>query len=89
MTIAERIEAKLTDAFAPTRLEIHDDSHRHQGHSGWQPGGETHFRVVVVSDRFSGVGRVQRQRMVYDALSAELAERVHALQVTARLPEED
>ncbi|SDG08689.1 transcriptional regulator, BolA protein family [Limimonas halophila] len=89
MTMAERIEAKLRDAFTPERLEIADDSHKHRGHSGWLPGGETHFRVTVVSPVFEGVSRVQRQRMIHDALSAELAERVHALQLTARTPAED
>jgi len=89
MTMADRIDARLREAFAPARVEIVDDSEKHRGHSGWRPGGETHFRVTIVSDAFDGVGRVQRQRLVYDALNAELAERVHALQLTVRTPAED
>lgn len=89
MSMAERIDSRLRAAFAPERLEIADDSEQHRGHSGWRPGGETHFRVTIVSEAFEGVGRVQRQRLVYDALHAELAERVHALQLTTRTPAED
>ncbi len=89
MQFAERIERKLRDALAPERLEIADDSHKHHGHAGWREGGETHFRVLVVSRGFDGMSRVARQRLVYDTLAEELAERVHALQLTCRTPEED
>jgi len=88
MTMAERIESKLTAAFAPERLEIVDDSHKHAGHGGWREGGETHFNVTVVSAAFAGQSRVMRQRAVYAALAEELAERVHALQLTTLTPEE-
>lgn len=103
-TIRERMETKLTQAFAPAKLVIHDDSHRHAGHAdriaalkergggdGHAPvdgGGETHFRVEIVSDAFAGQNRVARQRMVFDVLKEELAERIHALQISARTPEE-
>ena len=89
MTMAERIERKLTDRFSPSRLEVADDSHRHAGHSGARPGGETHFRVEIVSDRFAGLNRVARQRLVYEALQEELADRVHALQLKTLAPDED
>jgi BolA protein len=89
MSFAERIRSNLTQTLQPARLEVHDDSEMHRGHSGYREGGETHFRVLVVSDRFQGVSRVARQRLVYDALSAELTERVHALQLSCRTPEED
>jgi BolA protein len=88
MSFAERIETNLTQALQPARLEVHDDSEMHRGHGGYREGGETHFRVLVVSDRFQGMSRVARQRLVYDTLSAELTERVHALQLTCRTPEE-
>lgn len=71
------------------RLEIVDESHKHEGHAGWRPGGETHFRVRVVAPCFRGESRVGRQRMVYEALAEELADRVHALQLTTLTPEED
>ena len=89
MTMAERIERKLRERLAPLRLEVADDSQRHEGHAGWAPGGETHFRVTVVTAAFAGKSRVARQRMVYQLLADELAERVHALQLTTRTPEED
>lgn len=88
MTMAERIERKLTAAFAPARLEIRDDSHKHAGHAGWREGGETHFHVTIVSQAFAGQSRVARQRAIYAALADELAERVHALQLTTLTPEE-
>lgn len=89
MRIAERIERKLREALDPHRLELADDSDKHEGHSGWQPGGETHFRLLIVSEAFSGRTRVERQRMVYDILREELRERVHALQLTTKAPHED
>lgn len=89
MSVASRIEAKLTAAFRPHRLEVMDESERHRGHAGWREGGETHFRVTVVSESFAGQSRLERQRAVYSALVEELAGGVHALQVVARTPEED
>jgi BolA protein len=89
MTIAATIERKLTERFAPTRLDIIDDSHRHAGHAGAQPGGETHFTVVMVSAAFAGVGRVARQRLVYETLAEELAGGVHALSLTTLAPAEE
>ena len=88
MSMADRIESKLTEAFAPSQLEIKDQSYLHAGHTGARPGGETHFHVTMVSDRFAGQNRVARQRSVYAVLSDELAERVHALQLTLRTPDE-
>jgi BolA protein len=89
MTVAATIERKLTERFAPTRLEVIDDSHRHAGHAGAQPGGETHFTVILVSNKFSGVGRVARQRLVYETLAEELAGGVHALSLTTLGPGEE
>ncbi|MGF1611528.1 MAG: BolA family protein [Kiloniellales bacterium] len=88
MTMAERIERKLTAAFAPAQLEIRDDSHKHAGHGGWREGGETHFHVTIVSEAFAGQSRGARQRAIYAALADELAERVHALQLATLTPEE-
>lgn len=89
MEYATRIETKLTQALAPTRLRVKDVSHRHAGHAGARPEGETHFDVEVVSAAFAGLNRVARQRLVYDTLRDELAERVHALQLRTLTPEED
>lgn len=93
MTVAETMAKKLAERFAPTRLEIVDDSARHAGHAGHPggagQGGETHFSVTVVSDVFAGMGRVARQRLVYETLAAELEGTVHALALATLTPGED
>ena len=89
MFVADTIRQKLTQRFAPTRLEIEDESHRHIGHEGARPGGETHFAVTIVSAAFTGQSRVTRQRLVYQTLAAELATQVHALSLTTLTPDED
>jgi BolA family transcriptional regulator, general stress-responsive regulator len=88
MPVADTIRRKLTDRFAPIRLVIEDESHRHAGHEGARPGGETHFAVTIVSAVFIGQGRVARQRLVYLTLAEELATRVHALSLTTLAPDE-
>lgn len=87
MTRRERIESRLRAAFAPSLLEVVDDSARHAGHAGAEPGGETHYRVIVVSERFHGLSRVECQRLVYTVLEDELRSGLHALQLTTRAPE--
>lgn len=89
MSVAETIRRKLTERFVPTRLDVIDESHRHAGHAGSRPGGETHFAVTITSALFAGLNRVARQRLVYDALKQELAAGVHALSLTTLSPEED
>lgn len=88
MAMADTIRRKLTAALKPILLEIVDDSHRHAGHAGARPGGETHFNVKIVSEAFIGKSRVERQRMVFRALEAELADRIHALALITRAPGE-
>lgn len=88
MDVATRIRTKLTEALAPERLDIVDESHKHAGHAGHDGRGESHFRVAIVSAAFRGQSRVARQRQVYGILSEELADRVHALALTTRTPEE-
>jgi BolA family transcriptional regulator, general stress-responsive regulator len=87
-TRSDRIAAVLRAAFAPSALEIIDDSARHAGHAGARPGGETHFSVLLVSPRFRGMSRVQRARTVHEALAAEFGDGLHALSLTLRTPEE-
>jgi BolA protein len=89
MKVAEAIRTKLTAAVAPAKLTIIDESDRHAGHAGSRPEGETHFQVVVVASAFEGKSRLERQRMVYGVLAAELADRVHALTLKTLTPEED
>jgi len=89
MTVAETMRRKLTERFAPSRLDIVDESHRHAGHAGARPEGETHFAVTIVSPAFAGLNRVARQRLVYETLADELASRVHALSLTTFAPGEE
>jgi BolA protein len=86
--IFDAIQTKLTSAFAPTRLEIEDDSARHEGHAGARPGGESHFNVTIESAAFEGAAKVARQRMVHRALADELAGPLHALSIKALAPGE-
>jgi BolA protein len=88
MRVADSIERKLTEALAPERLAVIDQSHLHAGHAGARPEGETHFRVEVVSAAFRGLSRLAREREVQRILAAELAGPVHALSVSADTPEE-
>ena len=88
MQIAERIRVKLTEGLAPSRLDVEDESHKHVGHAGHDGLGESHFAVTVVSQAFVGLSRIDRQRLVYRLLADEMAERVHALAISARTPEE-
>lgn len=87
-TRKEIITEKLTRAFAPESLDIVDESHLHEGHAGHRPGGETHFRVYIVSQAFEGKSRVQRHRLVNETLARDLAEGVHALAIHPSAPGE-
>lgn len=80
----ERIRAKLEAGLSPTSLEIFDESEQHRGHGGFREGGETHFRIVIVSPAFAGLSRIDRERRVHALLAEELAGRVHALTLSLR-----
>ncbi|MEM6665080.1 MAG: BolA family protein [Pseudomonadota bacterium] len=80
------IAAKLTAAFSPAQLEVIDESHLHAGHAGARPGGETHFRVRIEAPAFNRTTRLQRHRLVNEALAEELATTVHALAIDAKAP---
>jgi BolA family transcriptional regulator, general stress-responsive regulator len=86
MRMEDLITNKLTEAFLPESLQVVDESHRHEGHAGHRPGGETHFRVHIVSEAFRGKSRIERHRMINATLSAELAGSVHALAIHASAP---
>ena len=82
----ENIRRTLEAVLAPTRLDIEDDSHRHAGHVGAKGGG--HYRVYVVSAKFSGRTLIARHRMVYEALAEQMKGDIHALSIVAKAPEE-
>ena len=89
MSVADEIRTKLIQGLSPIRLDIVDESHLHAGHSGAPEGGESHFRVSVVSSAFDGISRIQRQRMVYRLLESELQGTIHALSLITRTLAED
>jgi BolA family transcriptional regulator, general stress-responsive regulator len=88
MTMKDNITKKLTEAFMPESLDVSDESHLHEGHAGHRPGGETHFRVYIVSKTFAGKSRIDRHRMINSLLANELEATVHALAVKALAPGE-
>lgn len=83
---AEAIRACLNAALQPVSLEVDDDSHLHAGHAGAREG--RHFSVRLVSDRFAGLNRVARHRLVYDSLGILMGSGIHALAIDARAPGE-
>jgi BolA protein len=85
---ADRIRSALEAAFAPARVSVADDSHRHAGHAGARPEGETHYTVAVVSPAFAGQSRVARSRAVHAVLAAEFGAGLHALSLQLATPEE-
>jgi len=88
MNTKGNITNKLREAFSPESLDVADESHLHEGHAGHRPGGETHFRVNIVSAAFEGKSRIERHRMINSTLAAELQGSVHALAIKAQAPGE-
>jgi BolA protein len=88
MAVAETIRQKLTAAFTPEALSVTDESARHAGHAGARAGGESHFDVRIVSEKFHGLTRVERQRRVHAALDAEFRGGLHALSLKTLTPAE-
>jgi BolA family transcriptional regulator, general stress-responsive regulator len=88
MSMKDIITNKLREAFTPESLEVKDESHLHEGHAGHRAGGETHFRVYIVSPAFKGKSRIERHRMINAVLTEELAGSVHALAIHALAPGE-
>ncbi len=84
---AEHIQTKLIDCFEAVHVEVEDESHLHAGHAGAREG-KGHFRVVVVSEKFSDCSRVQAQRLIFAALAEEMKSDIHALTMQTYTPEE-
>jgi BolA protein len=85
-SLADHIEAALRAALEPTDFILQDDSHLHAGHAGAREG--SHYTVRLVSERFAGLSRVARHRLVYDALERQMKAGIHALVIDARAPGE-
>lgn len=88
MRVSETITKKLQEAFTPDSVDVVDESHLHEGHAGHRPGGQTHFRVYIVSQAFAGKSRIDRHRMINTVLADDLAGGVHALAIHAAAPDE-
>ena len=88
MTLQHWITQALQERLQPTALTVKDESEQHRGHAGWREGGETHFRLYIVSDAFSGKSRVERHRLVNEVLKGAFDRGLHALAIQAKAPGE-
>ena len=79
MQVKLAIVEKLSKAFNPYELNVIDESHKHIGHAGYKPEGETHFKIKMKATVFGGLTRIDMQRQVFKALSKEMESRIHAL----------
>lgn len=82
------IRNKLMKGLNPLLLEIVDESHKHTGHAGARPGGNSHFKIKIISSTFTPLSRLERHRLVHKLLEVELADKIHALSLTLLAPEE-
>ena len=88
MTLKDWITRAVEERLRPTSLTVEDESHQHMGHAGWREGGETHFRIDVVSPAFERKSRVERHRMVNAAVAEAFERGLHALAIRAKAPGE-
>ena len=88
MTLAAWITHELQNRLSPAALTVVDESEQHRGHAGWWEGGETHFRINIVSEAFVGKSRVERHRLVNEVLSGAFDRGLHALAIQAKAPGE-
>ncbi len=88
MTLQLWITQALQERLHPAELTVTEESEQHHGHAGWREGGETHFRLHIVSEAFSGKSRVERHRLVNEVLKGAFDRGLHALAIHAKAPEE-
>jgi len=88
MLLSEIIKEKIEKSLSIAGVIIEDESYKHEGHPGSRPGGETHFKIKVISESFSGKSRIERQRMIFRALENEMKEKIHAISIAALTPKE-
>ena len=86
MLVVDEIRMKLEQSFEPVALDVQDESEAHRGHAGYPEGGQSHFRVRMTADAFSGQSRLARHRAVHDALGPDLIGRIHALALELQAP---
>lgn len=89
MSVEAAMREKLMVELRPTRLDVINESELHAGHRSSPGTGESHFRILIVSEAFAGKSRVERHRMVNSVLSAEVGKKVHALALNAYAPGEN
>jgi BolA protein len=88
MTRQQRLQRRLVEALAPSAIDVVDESHRHAGHAGARPGGETHYHVAIISTRFAGMSRIARHRLVHEIVHDEFENGLHALSLKLLTPDE-
>ncbi len=88
MPLADWITETLEASLRPSHLSVTDESEQHRGHGGWREGGETHFRIDIVSEAFIGKSRLARHRLVNDAVRGAFEQGLHALAIAAKAPGE-
>lgn len=84
MTVKENVELKVNNSIKPEFLEVIDESHKHAGHVGARPEGETHFHINMTASALNGKSRVERQRLIYKILADELEGPIHALSLSLK-----
>lgn len=84
MKKSEIIRTRLEQQFSPIKLVIHDESAKHAGHAGASPGGESHFRIEIVSPEFAGLSHLARHRLINDTLRDLFQQGLHALSIEAK-----
>jgi len=85
MAMNDLIREKIQTALAPDSLEVINQSHLHQGHAGDDGSGESHFKLIVVWKGFEKYNRIERHRLIYDALGSQLTAQIHAIQIICRV----
>jgi len=85
MSVTDEMRDRLLAAFAPSELEVIDESEKHAGHAGYQEGGESHFHVVIAAEKLAPLSRIARHRAIHDAIGKDLIARIHALSLDIKL----
>ena len=89
MSLEQQIYEALKQSFAPRHLDVINESQLHAGHAGDDGSGESHWKVVIASDRFLGMTRLAKHRAVHAALGSGILSRIHALSLEIQTGEQD